>query len=53
LRKGKLERRRTRVKKINKIGGSLKIGSKGSLWSSYFSNDKLLVPQYFKKSISI
>jgi hypothetical protein len=36
-----------------KIDGSLKIGSKSSLWSSYFSNDKLLVPQYFKKSISI
>jgi hypothetical protein len=36
-----------------KFSGGLKNGSKCSLWSSYFINDSILVPQYFKILIRV
>jgi hypothetical protein len=43
MRKGTIEKKKTKVKKAEKIDGSFKIGSKSLIWSSYFSNHKLSI----------
>jgi non-homologous end joining protein Ku len=47
LRKNKIERQRTRVKKVGKVVEISKFAQKKSLAPFYFSNDTFIVPQDF------